>query len=354
MKNPGLPSNQPMQRGNINDVARKAGVAASTVSRALSSHASIPSSTRERIVRIAEELGYKCNPIFSEMMSSIRSRTRPGKATFAYLNNEGTEFGWRTMSTFRGLIEGARQRAEELGFEIDLIWTRAKGLTARRLTKILLARGIQGILVGPSSYGRGHLSIDWENFSSMTLGHSIFEPRLHRVVNNQKQTVELALRKARSMGYRRPGLFLSKWQDVRCDLNFTAGYYALTAGKLPVIPPLLFDEMNKEVTKNWLTKFKPDVLLGSGIKSLQFLKGLDRSIGLTKGYVDLDLSEPDGSVAGIIQNHPIVGAAAVDLLIQQVSHSEKGVPKFPKLVLVEGTWADGATLKRRISANVAQ
>ena len=115
-----------MQRGNINDVARKAGVAASTVSRALSSHSSIPSSTRERIVRIAEELGYKCNPIFSEMMSSIRSRTRPGKATFAYLNNEGTEFGWRTMFTFRGLIEGARQRAEELGFEIDLIWTRAK------------------------------------------------------------------------------------------------------------------------------------------------------------------------------------------------------------------------------------
>ena len=70
--------------------------------------------------------------------------------------------------------------------------------------------------------------------------------------------------------------------------------------------------------------------------------------------MDLDLSEPDGSVAGIIQNHPIVGAAAVDLLIQQVSHSEKGVPKFPKLVLIEGTWADGATLKRRISANVAQ
>ncbi len=343
-----------MQRGNIQDVAREAGCSASTVSRALSSHASIPASTRERIVRIAGELGYKCNPIFSEMMSSIRSGSLSGRATFAYLNNESTEFGWRTIPTFRGIVEGVRQRAAELGFEIDIIWTRAKGITARRLTKILLARGIHGIIVGPSSYGRGHMTLEWENFSSIILGHSIFEPRLHRVVNNQKQTVEFALRKARSKGYRRPGLFLSRWQDVRCDLNFTAGYYAVSAGKLPVIPPLLFDGMNKGNTQAWLKKFRPDVLLGSGIESLQFLQSLDPGIGLTKGYVDLDLFEPDGSVAGIVQNHPIVGAVAVDLLIQMVSHSEKGVPKFPKLVLIEGTWTEGATLPRRGGANVAQ
>lgn len=336
-----------MQKVNINDVAKRAGVAASTVSRALGAHASIPLSTRERIVRIAGELGYKCNPIFSEIMSSIRSRSQPGMATFAYLNNETTEFGWRTTPAFRGFVEGVRKRAAELGFEIDLIWTRSKGLTSKRLTKILHARGIRGILVGPSSYGRGHLSLDWETFSSLTLGYSIIEPKLHRVANDQKQAIELAIRKARSMGYRRPGLFLSKWQDVRCDLNLTAGYYALCAQKSPPIPPLLFGEMNKEDTQKWLKKFQPDVLLGSSIKSLQFLKGLDGSIGSTKGYVDLDLSAPDGSVAGIIQNHPLVGATAVDLLAHQLAHSERGVPKFPRLVLIETTWRDGATLTRR-------
>ena len=343
-----------MRISNISDVAREAGCSASTVSRALRSHASIPASTRERIIRVAESLGYKCNPIFSEMMSSIRSRTQPGRATFAYLNNEATEFGWRNVPAFKQYIEGVRRRADELGFEIDMIWTREKNLTTRRLTKILMARGIQSVLVGPSSYGRGHLSLGWENLSSVAIGHSVVAPRLHRVVNNQKNTVEMALRQAWSRGYRRPGLFLAKWQDVRCDLNFTAGYYAWSASR-PArrIPPLLFAEMNRAETQAWLSECQPDVIIASGHLSLKFLKKMNAGIGSAIGYVDLDLAEPDGSVAGIVQNHTVVGAAAVDLLVQQVSHAEKGVPLFPKMILIGGTWNDGLTLKDRARAKVA-
>ena len=43
------------------DVGRIAGVSAATVSRALSGHASIPQSTRERIAAIASQIGYRIN-----------------------------------------------------------------------------------------------------------------------------------------------------------------------------------------------------------------------------------------------------------------------------------------------------
>ncbi len=47
----------------INDVARKAGVAKSTVSRTFTEGESVSTATKEKVLRVAEELGYEPNPL---------------------------------------------------------------------------------------------------------------------------------------------------------------------------------------------------------------------------------------------------------------------------------------------------
>jgi DNA-binding LacI/PurR family transcriptional regulator len=51
----------PRRRVGIKDVASAAGVSATTVSHALNGKGRLPPGTRERVHRIAEELGYRPN-----------------------------------------------------------------------------------------------------------------------------------------------------------------------------------------------------------------------------------------------------------------------------------------------------
>jgi LacI family transcriptional regulator len=39
-----------------------------------------------------------------------------------------------------------------------------------------------------------------------------------------------------------------------------------------------------------------------------------------------------------------VGAAAVDLVVQQLEHNERGIPEVPKTVLIDLEWVDGKTV----------
>ena len=56
-----------MKRVTLKDVAKTAGVSYATVSRALSGSNQIGQATRERIVRLCEEMGYNGNYVASTM-----------------------------------------------------------------------------------------------------------------------------------------------------------------------------------------------------------------------------------------------------------------------------------------------
>jgi hypothetical protein len=47
--------------------------------------------------------------------------------------------------------------------------------------------------------------------------------------------------------------------------------------------------------------------------------------------------------SGIDQNNERVGAAAVDLVVEQLHANAFGVPENPKTVLIEGRWEPGST-----------
>ena len=137
-------SPNPPRPATINDVARAAGVAASTVSRALSTPGRVSPATRERIERVATELNYVPN---SQARALISGRT---KTVAVFVSDITNPF-------YFDIIRGTQQQLKAAGYMQLLVDTEESGeleatmlaslrhsfdgaiLTASRLTDAQLA-----------------------------------------------------------------------------------------------------------------------------------------------------------------------------------------------------------------------
>lgn len=113
------PANPP----NLREIARQARVSHTTVSLSLRNHPSIPISTRERIRRLAEQLGYRPNVLISALMSQVRLKVRNSSLeVIAFLTGGASANDWQEHSASVGFYEGAQHRAQELGMRVEPFW----------------------------------------------------------------------------------------------------------------------------------------------------------------------------------------------------------------------------------------
>lgn len=121
-------------RPTINDVARECGVAASTVSRALSHPGRVHAQTAERIQRTAERMGYRPNPI---------ARALPSGRTMmlALLAPD------LTNPFFSEIIRGAERQAAGAGYTLVIADTEeSAGMEALHIDR--LGRLVDGLVLG--------------------------------------------------------------------------------------------------------------------------------------------------------------------------------------------------------------
>lgn len=339
----------------IRTIALKAGVARSTVSMALRNHPGIPPATRERIQAVARELQYYPNAVMSTIMARVKA-SRPAKerVPLAFLNAYRGEKTLAEASTiFTDYLQGASERAEALGFVLDEIHGNVQGMTSLRLTKILHTRNIQGVLLGPLKASRGHLSLDWSNFSLATVGYSVSKPEISRAVTDHFQGTMLLLRNLRKLGYRRLGLVMKPTIDERTNHLIVAGLLVEQSLKrtrsLGTVPPLIISKWSdwKEKTfRTWLLKHKPDVVLDGNPQVKKWIENAGLRIPQDIGFVTLQRTSDDpNDCAGIHVNAKEVGAAAIDIIVIQLHNNKIGIPKIPRTVLIKGEWRDGKTVR---------
>src|SRR5712672_334593 len=104
MSSPALPP-------TMQQIADAAGVSRMAVSLALRNSPKISAATAERIRRLAEELGYRPNPMVSALMTQLRhSRDMKKPSVLAYVTAFPTEEGWRRPRPAAAFYEGARRR----------------------------------------------------------------------------------------------------------------------------------------------------------------------------------------------------------------------------------------------------
>jgi len=126
----------PVRRSTVYDVAREAGVAASTVSRAFSDPRRVNSVTREHVLNVAERLGYRPNPLASALQSG---RT----ATIALLVPDIAN------PHFFGTIRGAEGRASASGITFILGYTEESADNEREQI-LRLDRSVDGFVLASS------------------------------------------------------------------------------------------------------------------------------------------------------------------------------------------------------------
>lgn len=335
----------------LQQVAAQAGVAVSTVSLALRNDPRLPAATRARIQTIARELGYRPNPAIATLMTHVRSRRRVlDRETIAFVVPIPAGVLARHPTTVPDAYwVGASARATQLGFQLEKVWAKEEGMSGRRLSDILHARNIRGVLIGSGVAARGHLSLDWSKFAAAIVGYSVWKPNLHRAAVNYFDSLMLALRTLKRRGYRRIGLVVHALTNERVNHQLTAAFHVFR-DRLPRkerVEPLVTKRFDAEHFAPWLRRENPDAVVANAPAVMTWIRHCGKRIPDDVGFVHLQWEEGCAPCAGIRHNIPHVGAAAIDLIAAQLHHNETGIPAHPKLVLTPGEWIEGATARAR-------
>jgi LacI family transcriptional regulator len=130
-----LPFTQSMHKKvTIKDIARVAQVSHTTVSRALNDKSRIRSETKERILRIARELGYRPDFIARSLVS------RRTKTLGLVITSIANPF-------YNELAQGIEATARSLGYSIILCCTHSDLSTEKQYIDMLRSRGVDGIIL---------------------------------------------------------------------------------------------------------------------------------------------------------------------------------------------------------------
>ncbi len=329
-------------------VAEAAGVSVMTVSLALRHDPSISPSTRKRVHAVAERLGYRSNPLVSALMAGLRGWHPRGREAhvIAYVESFAANAPTQSLGTLRRFRLGAADGAAKHGYHLEKFQLGAAGLTEARLEQVLIARGIRGVVFAPFPATGSTLSQGWNHHALAAVGFSLAQPPVHRAVNHQIHSIRLAIGELLTLGYRRIGLVMSRHEDARVEHNWLSSILLTQhehAGTDRSFPLYFEDKIEPEPLLAWLIRHRPDVVLSteSGVPPLLRPAAGHRLKQI--GFAHLHLTSDLDGCSGIDQNNERVGAAAVDLVVEQLHGNNYGFPANPKTVLIEGRWVPGST-----------
>lgn len=338
----------------MKSVAVRAGVSLNAVSLALRGDPSIPAVTRERIRRVADEVGYRRNPLVAALMSDRAMKREPQSSglTLGYMTLNKTRDDWRDFASPRRYFDGAALRATELGYQLEPFWLADPHITTKRMEVILRTRNVQGLLFAPAPEVGLKVDIDCASYACVGLETCVALPVIHRVMPDQRHAMVESLKQLRLHGYRRVGLAIRRYADERAALNWSSTFQAFHA-HLDMghwIPPLWLEdrdpkaEVNRAAFCDWVSANRPDVILALDPVVRIWLNALGMRVPKDVGLAYLEVTERTPGASGIERESERVGAAAVDLLVTMLNHNQRGLPAYDNTLLIKGTWIEGATL----------
>ena len=331
----------------MKDIAKACGVSVVTVSRALKGDRNHSEKTREKVLRLATEMGYRTNPLVAALMSA-RGRHKPAKgAVNLALLNPGGE--WSRHGFYRGAVE----QAQVLGYSIE-IFALEPAVGRGRLRKILQSRGVKGVIVLPAPEADWHLDLDLTGFAAATIGYSVVSPNMPRVVTDTYGRVREALNRAEQRGYRRIGVLGTDDHNRRFQHLSTAAVevFRHLCGPQTTVLCLNLDAgkpggVNAREVLAWVRQEKIDAVIGQycGCNELR-AAGLD--IPGEIGYVNLHrIDDPD--ITCMDQNQEWIGRKATDVVVGMINRNEFKIPTQSQTIMIPSSWREGGTLPARLA-----
>jgi DNA-binding LacI/PurR family transcriptional regulator len=130
---------------------------------------------------------------------------------------------------------------------------------------VLITRGVQGVIIGPTLEHHELRGLDWERFALVTIGYGLTAPALHRVTEDHHLGMKLAFESCLARGHRRIGLALVRQHNAMRRERWVAAYlyeqfqHLAPDERLPI--HLAGPADPRAAGARWLKAYRPDVVL---------------------------------------------------------------------------------------------
>ena len=343
----------PKRYHTLADIAARAAVHVTTVSLALRDHPSIPPATRARIRAVAREFGYQRDPLLDALNFHRASQTRQARSmNSAFVVHAGATrlFGGFGGHHYQPLVyAGAKAAAEARGHTLDIFVVGQGHLAPARLNTILTARGISGVLLSTFDIDIERLELDWGQFCAVKIECTHLTPHLDSVSNDQLQVARLAMRRLRKLGYRRIGLATAREDQTRLAESFGMGVLIEQASfpEAECVPALIFSlaevPILPRLVTEWMREHRVDVIISNWNELFDTFATAGIRLPDDVAFACLDIPPSMPHVAGVVQNHGLVGQRAMEQLAIMTDAYQRGVPEAQTITYVPGYWQDGVT-----------
>jgi len=318
-------------------IAEELGMSVATVSRGLRQIPTVRSSTREAIIRKAQELGYEHNLYAGRLMSSIRKgRSQVFKGNMGLLWGSSVPAPGddpRLLQIQNGVHEGAKR----LGYivnEFSLGQTSAKSLS-----RILLSRGIDGLLVTVPAFSvqKAYLRFDFEKFCTVCLGWGLLHPALHTVRFDYFYALRLALHHARHTFGKGIAALWDENTDRRAH-RIARGAFVIHHPAGPTVANKLFinaSKMKESSIQALFAKHKVRCLLVE--RGVQIPGWIRDSIPPRHHVIFQDPGDKP-CFGWIDTQNSLMGKWGAELLAAKLSLRKTGIPNPRQVLLVPPSW----------------
>lgn len=326
------------------DVAERLGIDKSTVSLSLRNHPGISAATKKRVAETAQEMGYRPDAL-NALLTNLRWHRDSHRqhATFAFLRTSPTALKEKCDLIFRG----ASRRAKELGLVVS-DFCLADYPDMPRVCRVLSARGVSGILVGPNGTDINWNAMDWSGFSVVNAGLGFTAPPAHAIVTDHFAAVGMAWENLRNRGFRRIGFGLQAFLNNEIDhRRVAAAQYILQYSTEPKnrIPLLVHDYYDAPPFQKWFATHQPEAVITSTPMPVQWLENwgyrVPGEVKVAALETHHDPKNPDKVAEGATEQLELIGCRALDRLMLMLRDGERGLPASSETIVIPPAWNPG-------------
>ena len=317
----------------IKDIARKANVSHTTVSRALNNKSRIKSDTKEKILAIAKELNYR--PDFIARSLVMRRTKTLGLVITTIANPFYTE-----------LSQGIETTAISLGYNIILCSTNYDLAAEKKYVDMLRSKGVDGIIFTSAHMGDPNiLVLAEEGFPIVLVNRRTYHPVVREKVDyvgvDNIHGGFLAVEHLIKLGHQRIGVIGGSSESSVGFERLEGGKKALAAYGLDVISDYFLEgdflkgsgyqggkkflEMNEPptaifATNDYMALGAYQAIVEQGVK-------IPEEVALI-GFNDIEFTSMKGiELTTVGQKKYEMGALAVKTLLERVEGAKRGPPE---------------------------
>ena len=337
------------QRPTLRTIAEVAGVHVATVSKALNNHPKLAQATRDRIRRIADDLGYRPDPQLAVLNAYRHGRRTHARETLALIHPPRPVHPEECLALKNsGWTRRLCDYADQQGFDIDTFNLGDPETTPSSIDRVLRARGIRGVIVSARTFHPFSLELSWDRYAAVAFGFPLLSPALTSVTDHPYMNTRGAFRRLRSLGYRRIGLVRDLPGEERIQGQCLASYlHECYFASEPQPPPFTFQAFDDAAFREWFDAYRPDAILAGAPHHLEPIKALGFRFPEDCALALLNAPPEDNQYAGIRLQIGEAIRKTVDVVAASLRRREYGVPREKLYYLVEGRWADGASCPER-------